>query len=206
MKTKKQQKKENKQVSEEDLLEAIAIISKKLAYTFRFGYHQVEDMQQQISIFAIEGLEKYDHVRPLENFLWTHVRNRLFNFKRDNYQRPDKPCTSCPFFKPNQADKDSDCSEYTDKLSCDLYASWYSRNNIKKNLMYFNTIEELKEYLPNYKNQSNNHEHSELISMLEESLFDEHREIYIKLKHGNKVYKHELNKLAIKIGEIINNE
>ena len=40
-------------------------------------------MKQQAAIFALEGLEKYDNKRPLENFLWTHVRNRLFNYKRE---------------------------------------------------------------------------------------------------------------------------
>lgn len=202
MKT-KQKTKKNKHVTEEALLEAISIISRKLAYTFRFGYHQIEDMQQQISIFAIEGLEKYDHTRPLENFLWTHVRNRLFNFKRDNYQRPDKPCNTCPFFIKNCANSDMDCSSYTDKLSCDLYSSWYARNNVKKNLMYFNTIEDLKEYIPSSSGKHQSAEMKELIDILDEFLIDEYREIYIKVKHGNKIYKHELNKLAVKIREII---
>ena len=78
-KTKPEKKYNN--VSEEELLSTIDIISKKLAYKFRFGYHEIEDMKQQISIFALEGMANYDHNRPLENFLWTHVRNRLFNTK-----------------------------------------------------------------------------------------------------------------------------
>ena len=94
-------KKHKNKITEQELLDTIDIITKKLAYKFKFGYHQIEDMKQQISIFALEGLENYDNKRPLENFLWTHVRNRLFNFKRDNYQRPDKPCKTCPFYDPN---------------------------------------------------------------------------------------------------------
>ena len=84
------------QVDENEFLKIVDIISKKLAYKFKFGYHEYDDMKQQISIFALEGLKNYDHKRPLENFLWTHVRNRLFNYKRDNYQRPDKPCHGFP--------------------------------------------------------------------------------------------------------------
>ena len=96
MSKKKTKKTKKPSIDENELLNVIDIITKKLAYKFKFGYHDIEDMKQQISIFAIEGLKNYDHKRPLENFLWTHVRNRLFNYKRDNYQRPDKPCYSCP--------------------------------------------------------------------------------------------------------------
>ena len=53
------------QVSETELLRVIDVISKKLAYKFKFGYHEIEDMKQQISIFAIEGLKNYDHKRPI---------------------------------------------------------------------------------------------------------------------------------------------
>ena len=56
--------KKPKTVDENELLETIEVISKKLAYKFKFGYHELEDMKQQISIFAIEGLKNYDHKRP----------------------------------------------------------------------------------------------------------------------------------------------
>ena len=89
-------------VNESEFLEVWEKISKKLGYKFKFGYHSHEDMKQQAAIFALEGLKNYDNKRPLENFLWTHVRNRLFNYKRDNYQRPNKPCLTCPFFRPKE--------------------------------------------------------------------------------------------------------
>jgi len=201
----KQQVQNQKQINEEDLLETIDIISKKLSYKFKFGYHEIEDMKQQISVFAIEGLQNYDHKRPLENFLWTHVRNRLFNFKRDNYQRPDKPCNTCPFFDKHSGDSSKDCLKYKNKNDCDLYNSWHSRNNAKKNLMYLNTIEELKDYLSNKdKNQTDSAEEQELLDILDEKLYGETREIYLKIKMGTKVYKTEFNKLLNKIKELIN--
>jgi DNA-directed RNA polymerase specialized sigma24 family protein len=193
------------QINEEELLQTIEIISKKLSYKFKFGYHEIEDMKQQISVFAIEGLQNYDYKRPLENFLWTHVRNRLFNFKRDNYQRPDKPCNNCPLFDKLSGDPSKDCLKYKNKNDCDLYTSWYSRNSAKKNLMYLNTIEELKEYLfTKDKTQSDNAQEKELLDILDEELYGELREIYLKIKMGNKVYKHEFNKLVNKIKELIN--
>jgi len=34
-------------------------------------------------------LNRYDSNKPLENFMYTHINNRLKNFKRDNYYRFD---------------------------------------------------------------------------------------------------------------------
>lgn len=199
----KKKKTEKKQISEQELLDTIETISKKLAYKFKFGYHEIDDMRQQISIFALEGLKNYDYNRPLENFLWTHVRNRLFNFKRDNYQRPDKPCNNCPFFDPNMNKSMNCCEKYTDKLECSEYNSWYSRNISKKNLMHLNTIEELKEYLPNNNKHTDHVSNGEIIDRIEENLNGEYRAIYLKMKMGIKIPKLELNKLVAKIQEIL---
>ena len=85
-------------MTEKQVIQIINNIANRLAGKFKFGYHDLEDMKQQARLFAWEGMENYDGIRPLENFLWTHVRNRLYNFKRNNFGRPDKPCDSCPFF------------------------------------------------------------------------------------------------------------
>lgn len=200
----KKKKKTQKRIDEQELLDTIEIISKKLAYKFKFGYHDIEDMKQQISIFALEGIEKYDYERPLENFLWTHVRNRLFNFKRDNYQRPDNPCGRCPFFDPHLKQSLNSCSKFTDKLECDMYSNWYNRNISKKNLMHLNTIEELKEYISNGNNHQENVSNNEIIDIIEENLSGEIRIIYLKLKSGIKISKNETEKLVSRIREILN--
>jgi len=49
-----------------------------------------EDIEQEAFIIGMDALERYDGVRPLENFLSVHIKNRLKNFKRDNYYRQDK--------------------------------------------------------------------------------------------------------------------
>jgi hypothetical protein len=191
------------QITEQELLDTIENISKNLAYKFRFGYHEIEDMRQQISVFAIEGLEKYDYERPLENFLWTHVRNRLFNFKRDNYQRPDKPCKTCPLYNSLCADTEKDCLEHNNKLDCEMYRSWYARNNSKKNLMYLNTMEELKEYFPVTKYSGESIENQDFIMFIEERIFGFDREIYLKLKNGCKVNKKNIQTLTKHIKDIL---
>ena len=123
-------------MSESQLIQIINNIANRLAGKFKFGYHDLEDMKQQARLFAWEGLEHYDGVRPLENFLWTHVRNRLYNFKRNNFGRPDKPCDSCPFFDKTFFNaKGYGCKAYDDHEECDLYAGWLSRNTAKRNIM-----------------------------------------------------------------------
>lgn len=198
-----------KKVDESELLKVIDIIAKKLAYKFKFGYHEIEDMKQQISIFALEGLQNYDHKRPLENFLWTHVRNRLFNYKRDNYQRPDKPCYSCPLYDPHMIKSHSGCEKYSDKNDCDLYSHWYSRNSTKKNLMHLTTIDELKDYGSAFTTQEDSLfsqiSNSEIVNKIEENLGGDLRIIYLKLKNGCKVSKSDNEKLMIKIKEILEN-
>lgn len=199
MSKKKIKKTKNPQIDENELLNVIDIITKKLAYKFKFGYHDIEDMKQQISIFAIEGLKNYDHKRPLENFLWTHVRNRLFNYKRDNYQRPDKPCYSCPLF-----DKASTlCTKYSNKNDCDLYAKWLNRNQNKKNLMHLTTVDEIKDYSNIFLDSSEQLDHSETLQTIENNLTGEYRSIYLRLKNGTKITKSDKDKLLAKIREIL---
>jgi DNA-directed RNA polymerase specialized sigma24 family protein len=199
----------NNKVDEQTLLNVIDIITKKLAYKFKFGYHDIEDMRQQISIFAIEGLKNYDHKRPLENFLWTHVRNRLFNYKRDNYQRPDKPCLSCPLYDPTMKESFSGCIKFTNKNDCDLYESWSKRNSSKKNLMHLTTIDEVKNYSNVFAPSSDDYSilsdtgNQEIIRILDEKLTDEYRTIYLRLKNGSKINKADQIKLYNKIKEIL---
>ena len=40
-------------------------------------------------MMGVEGLDRYDSNKPLENFMYAHINNRLKNFKRDNYYRFD---------------------------------------------------------------------------------------------------------------------
>lgn len=196
---KKKKKIPKKKIDENELLQVIDTITKKLAYKFKFGYHDIEDMKQQISIFALEGLKNYDHKRPLENFLWTHVRNRLFNYKRDNYQRPDKPCYTCPLY-----DKISkSCTKYSDKNECELYYSWSERNSNKKRLMHLTTIDEIKNYGNIFADSLTSYENKEIIQILDEQLSGEIRLIYLKLKGGDKINKQDQIKLYAKIKEVL---
>lgn len=193
-------------VSEEEFLQVIENISKRLAYKFKFGYHSYEDMKQQATIFALEGLKKYDKSRPLENFLWTHVRNRLFNYKRDNYQRPDKPCLSCRFYDKHCNKSTNQCTEFSDKNDCEEYDMWYKRNNSKKNIMKPSTIDDLGDtFFIQQKNLPvpEQAELSRITEILDKHIPAQHRENYLKLKHGDKIYKTDLDKIIGIIKDIL---
>ena len=188
-------------VDEQEFLLVLDNISKRLGHKFKFGYHSYEDMKQQAAIFALEGLNKYDNKRPLENFLWTHVRNRLFNYKRDNYQRPDKPCLSCIFYDPHCKISTNQCEEYSDKASCQEYNTWNNRNTNKKNIMKPVGIEDLQSQNVSISRLSSEQSILEIVSneqilkILDENIPAQHRPAYLKLRYGDKVYKTDLNKL-----------
>jgi len=136
--------------TEQQVIQIINNISNKIVNKFKFGYHEKDDMKQQVYIEVLKPdkagkniLDKFDPKKgkPLESFLWIHIRNRLYNFKRNNYARPEKPCDACPL----NAYVNKKCTAYTDELDCEHYFKWVGRNNTKKNLMstkfYYDTTE-----------------------------------------------------------------
>ena len=159
-------------------------------------------MKQQASIFALEGLDKYDHTRPLENFLWTHVRNRLFNFKRNNYQRPDSPCIGCKFYDKHMKKSTNGCLEFSNKLDCEIYKNWYSRNENKKNIMQPSYIDNDQDFF--YKSNDDSWvANKEIVEFLDKNISGEYREYYLKLKHGVKINKDKMEKLKAHINYLI---
>lgn len=79
-----------KNMTEEQVISTISRVSSRLANKFTFANYEEEDIAQEAFIIGMDAMDRYDEVRPLENFLSTHIKNRLINFKRDNYYRPDE--------------------------------------------------------------------------------------------------------------------
>jgi len=77
-------------MSEEEVVSTINKVASRLAHKFTFAFYELEDIQQEAFIIAMEAMNRYDEKKPLENFLFVHVANRLKNFKRDNYFRQDE--------------------------------------------------------------------------------------------------------------------
>ena len=76
-------------MDEDYVINTISSIAKKIAHKYVFASYQSEDIEQEAFLIGMECLSRYDQARPLENFLYTHMNNRLKNFKRDNYYRHD---------------------------------------------------------------------------------------------------------------------
>lgn len=121
--------------TEEDVIRVVDRIAQRLGPKFRFGYHSVEDMEQQARLFAWEALSSFDNRCQLNTFLFRHVYNRLHNYKRDNFERIDKPCLKCPINKYSK--RLGRCKKYDDDCleDCEFYHGWILRNGSKRNLM-----------------------------------------------------------------------
>jgi len=83
-------------------IETILRVAKNIAYKYTFGYYDVEDIEQECFLLAQEAVQKYDAARgSFENFLYTHLHNRLNNFLRKKYYRKDFECKICGGKDPN---------------------------------------------------------------------------------------------------------
>lgn len=76
-------------MTETEVLATMTRVVDRIAHKYRFGYFDIDDIKQEAFIIAMEAMDRYDEARPLENFLAVHISNRLKNFKRDNFFRPD---------------------------------------------------------------------------------------------------------------------
>jgi len=65
-------------------------VANYLAPRMKFSYLEIADIKQECMILAMEAIKKYEPNKgaSLHTFVHMYVRNRLLNFKRDNYVRP----------------------------------------------------------------------------------------------------------------------
>lgn len=118
-------------VTEDAFLEAVNSVADLLAHHFKFGIYDADDIRQQAALFGIEAMgegTKYDPKRPLPNFIFSHVRNRLLNLKRNKLRRSDPPCRECHEALPGQ-------TTHPDRQYCKRYSSWLKLNLAKSSLM-----------------------------------------------------------------------
>ncbi len=193
-----------KGMTEEQVLVIIQKIVNRTCSKFVFGYYDREDIKQEAFMAAMKALEKYDNIRPLENFLQVDISNKLKNLKRDKYQRIEKPCLKCPLYNLM---KDSQCDKYEDKTECDLYRNWYNRNETKKNLVtpicFTNVDDEQEDSMKYSDTVLANLTQSEVMQVIEENLPSELRKDFIKLRFGAKLSKQQKNHIQQVILEIL---
>lgn len=107
-------------MTQDEVVKLIGEIVNRMVHKFTFGYYDIDDIKQEAFIIAMDGLERYDESRPLENFLSVHIANRLKSFKRDNYFRQDPKC------------KDKECEP---ENLCPICLKRSKKVNTKKNIM-----------------------------------------------------------------------
>jgi DNA-directed RNA polymerase specialized sigma24 family protein len=182
-------------LSEDEILKVINNIANRLARKFRFGYHDIEDMKQEARLIAWEGLSAWDQVRPLENFLWTHTRNRLHNLKRDKYERP-RPCLSC-----------GNTAHCYNQQTCETYQNWDTINKTKKNLMTPIDIggvdDEHEKNMRSFSYDEDKIDYEQLLNLINRELPINMRALFIKLQYGNKLNKVDRTKIQECVQEIL---
>lgn len=170
-------------------------IAKSVSSKFKFGSYEREDIEQEVYILCVNGLERYNEKQPLENFLWTHVKNRLCNLKRNKYERKESPCLKCPLYDKLKQVNESQCKRFEDKSDCDLYQNWIYRNEAKKTLA--SAAMPGAEALSNYSQDMSNTriETKEMMDIIDRDLPAEYRATYIKYKYGAKLKDEETKQL-----------
>lgn len=117
-------KKPDMDEAEADMVRVIRKVARGLAAKHTYGYHSPADIEQDAIVLALEVLsgEAYDPSRPLENFLYVHVKRRLRNNIRKHYYRGEPPCSCCSMVNPPAE-------------PCKKWLDWRKRNISKQNLM-----------------------------------------------------------------------
>ena len=190
-------------------------IVNSIARKFRFAYYSEDDLKQEGRILALEALNggKYDPTRPLENFLYSHVRNRLGNFKRDNYIRHEPPCKVCPFYDPKnlKSAANNKCAAFVNKNDCDKWDAWEKRNAAKKSVIepiYFSVAEKDQPYdVPSSSEDIvDDIAFREILQIINEKLPVDLRADYLRLRQKdqhNKVSKQKTEKVREAVRQII---
>jgi len=195
-------------MTEEEVLGVIDRVVNILAFNFKFGYFDLDDMKQQGRMYAIEAMPRYNpDMGNLHNFLRSHIRNRFLNLHRDKLSRHQPPCQGCPFYDPNCQQSKNKCTAFSDKLECDKYAGWEKRNGAKRSLVEPLDISGIRD--EKEKNMRNNVDipeivtKSELMDIIDNNLPVTMRADFKKMMEDVSVSKQRRDKVILKIKEIV---
>jgi DNA-directed RNA polymerase specialized sigma24 family protein len=173
-------------VSEDQVVQAINKVVAILAPSFVFGCYGLDDIKQEGRVFGLQAMAKYDPSRPLENFLYSHIRNRLINLRRDKYHRNDPPCKLCQEAVANR-------TAHPDGRYCAKFLAWRKRNAAKANLMRPLDLEHVSdETEKNARRESDVVEGAEVreaLKLIDEGLPVELRATYLQMRAGQAVSK-----------------
>lgn len=178
-------------MTEEQILSCINYVANKLAPQFIIGYYDLEDLKQEVRIFCLEGLHKYDKSRgKLSTFLMMVAQSRLINFKRNRLFRmsPKCGCSSCL--------SGIECEAQTKRME-----RWRKLNTTKRNLMNVNHMgdDDYEDILPYY----NPDDIKEIVEIIDENLDISLREDYRRFVEGVKLPQPKREKIVSEIHRIL---
>jgi hypothetical protein len=192
-------------MTEEEVIQIIQKIANKLSYKFTFGPYTREDIRQEAFIIGMDGLKGHDGIRPLENFLWRHIRNRLCNFKRDNFIRHTKPCYQCPLNAYVQST--GTCTAFEDTMQCTPYAAWFKKTSAKRNIINPIGISCVSDERENNMRQNSDVNsatfYKQVVDIIDKNVDMSLRQYWLKTKSGAKVPKQFRDKLKQNITAIL---
>lgn len=186
-------------MTEQEVINTIIDIAKKVAPKFEFPGWSREDLEQEAFIIAMDGLERYEPDKPLANFLFIHIKNRLGHVKRKHYIRIDKPCLNCPLNA--YIKKEEKCTAYERFIDCDIYSKWAARNDKKKNLARPLDIVEY-DYADGFNAPEDKLNYKNMITLIDSNISIENRASWLKSKHGIKLSKADRISLKDEIVQI----
>jgi RNA polymerase sigma factor (sigma-70 family) len=171
-------------------LQKIQEVARALAPSFTFGIYDEDDIFQEAVLFGIECLPRYDvEQSQLKTFLYTHIRNRLINLKRNHTYRKD-PCNTC---------QDNDSCEIAHQ--CKMYTNWRQRQNVINPISFTDSMTSTipSEESPILEALSN----KEILSLIDKKLPVEYRKDYILFLDGVTITKKKRLKLVEILTEIL---
>lgn len=178
-------------LTERQVLEVIEEIVTKLSPKLKFGFYDMEDIQQEGRIRAMTtGLETFDDtrftdaemVKALERFLRIHVTTRMKNFMRDNMGRSEKP------------------------INPDRVENWEKVNKRRRNIMRPASIHEISHEFHGFPLQTSAVEeihHTHLMDLINKNLPIELRTDFLRMCDGVRIPKPRQSKVREAIAEII---
>lgn len=182
--------------TEATVLAAIEKAVGRLAPAFSFGYFTPEDIRQEGYVLACEVLatEKFDPARPLDSFLFIHIRNRLSNLKRRVMRRNDPPCRKCA--AGNHCRPDGPCKKYRE---------WHDRNNAKSCLAGAG-IESAAEDQGSVESPESQVELAEILEKIDSNLPIGMRADYLRMRAGEKLTNVRRSEIEEVLKEMLRDE
>lgn len=167
-------------IEEQEFIDTVDRVIKQVGNNHKFGIYTSEDIAQEIYVECLKKLGRWDKKRSLFNFLLVTAKNHLINMKRDEWYRPECPCSLCNM-------KDNGKTGHDDGKYCEKFLDWKKRNLRKANIAAPPSIPESYSGLAHEDVNLDRMSNGELQDFIDERLPIKLRDVYLRIKHGDKV-------------------